>query len=127
MDLVTNALLIGIATGITSGSAKVTESSITYAFTSLKNLLEKKLSKDHKVLKAISDLETNPNSPGKKMVLREEVVEAKLDQDQEVVVAAKELIELLKRSPGGQEIINQTVIGDKNIFSGSGDIFISNK
>ncbi len=43
MDFVTNAILIGITAGITSGSAKVAESAITSAFNNLKTLLQKKL------------------------------------------------------------------------------------
>ena len=127
MDIITTAIQAAIVLGITSGATEVAKTAVVDASNGLKALIRKKLGKENEVTKAISDLETKPNSTGRKVSLQEEVTAAKLDQDQEIVAAAKALIELIKASPTGQEVINQTVIGDKNIFSGTGDINITNK
>ncbi len=50
---------------------------------------------------------------------------AKAHQDPEILKAAEALLAKLKDTPGGREIINQTVTGDQNIFSGSGDVTVS--
>lgn len=127
MEIIATAIQAAIVSGISSGSTKVAKSVVVDAYNALKILIMKKLGQKNEVTKAISDLEAKPNSPGRKEILREEVTAAKLDQDKEIMASAKALIELIKASPTGQEIINQTVIGDNNIISGSGDININNK
>ena len=50
---------------------------------------------------------------------------SKVDQDEEIVKAAAALLEKLKALPGGQQIIQQTVTGNQNIFSGTGNVNVT--
>ena len=61
---------------------------------------------------------------GRREMLKEEIVGTGAAADAEILAAARSLLENLKKQPGGQEIVQQTVAGNKNIFSGTGDIHI---
>ena len=70
-------------------------------------------------------LEQNPDSAGRRETLKEELAATKADADEEIVAAAQALLDAIKTLPGGEQTINQTVTGDHNIFSGSGNITIN--
>jgi hypothetical protein len=55
------------------------------------------------------------------------VVAARIDQDTDLLNAANLLLSKLKEFPEGQTIINQTVTGNQNIFSGTGNVTGTNK
>lgn len=116
---------LAIVAAVTAGVAKVGEQAIADAYAGLKELLKRKFGAESKVVKAAEEVEANPQSKNRPGTLSEEVVAAKADQDPEILKAAEALLSKLKETPGGQTIINQTVPGNGNIFSGTGNINVS--
>ena len=114
-----------IFAALIAGLAKLAEPAVRDAYDGLKNLIVKKLGARHAVPKAVVELEEKPESPGRKQTLKEEVAASGLDEDKEIVSAAKALTEQLKKLPGGQQVVQQNVTGDRNIFSGTGDVKVS--
>ena len=121
MDPITAAIVAAVTAGVT----KVGGQAITDGYTVLKELLKRKFGAESKVVQAAEEVEANPQSKTRPGTLNEEVTAAKADQDPEILKAAEALLAKLKDTPGGQAIVNQTVTGDKNIFSGSGDVTVS--
>ncbi|HLO33894.1 MAG TPA: hypothetical protein VK249_32405 [Anaerolineales bacterium] len=122
MDPITTAIVAAIGAGAVSGATKVAEQAISDAYSKLKELIGKKFGAKSKVVKAVKELEANPQSEGRKGVLKEEVAAAKADQDQELLQLAQSLLKNIKALPGGTQII-QTAIGDQNIqVSGDGNV-----
>lgn len=122
MDPITTAILAGITAGAVSGVTKVGEQGIVMLYGKLKELLKKKLGARSHVLKAVKELETNPQSTARKEVIREEIAAVKADQDADLLKAAHELLKVIKAKPGGEQII-QMAMGDQNIqIAGDGNI-----
>ena len=69
-------------------------------------------------------MEAKPDSPGRRETLTEELAASDAAKDAEIVAAAQALLDRVRQLPGGQEVVRQTVTGDRNIFSGTGDIHI---
>jgi hypothetical protein len=116
-----------ITLAITGALAKLGESVIADAYQALKAAIAQKCGVDSDVTKAVENLEQKPDSTGRLETLKEEVVAAKVDQDPDLLKAANALLSKLKDFPAGQTIINQTVMGNKNIFSGTGNVTGTNK
>lgn len=117
MDPITLAILAGLA--------KVSEEAVKDGYQALKAIIARKFGSGSDVAKAIENVEKKPDSSARAQVLKEEVATAKLNQDPEVLKIAEALIAKIKELPGGQTIVNQTVTGNKNIFSGSGDVSVT--
>ena len=98
------------------------------AYQAVKTLVQRKFGADHKMTKAIEELEQEPDSDGRKLVLQEAAKKAGADKDEEIIKAAQALLDAVKAQPGGaeavQNIVKQIVIGKKNIVAGVGDINI---
>jgi hypothetical protein len=116
-----------ITLAITGALAKLGESVIADTYQALKAAIAQKCGVDSEVTKAVENLEKKPDSTGRLETLKEEVVAAKVDQDPDLLQAANALLSKLKDFPAGQTIINQTVTGNKNIFSGTGNVTGTNK
>ena len=110
-----------ITTAIIASLAKLTEPVIKDSYNALKNLIVNKFGKGHDLVKAVEDVEKKPDSGGRKETLSEEIAASNVDQDEEIVKVATALIEKLEAQPGGRQIIQQTVSGNKNVFCGNGD------
>jgi hypothetical protein len=122
MDPITTAILAAISAGAIAGVTKAGEQAIVDAYGKLKELLGKKFGAKSKVVKAVKDLEANPNSEARKAVIREEVATAKADHDKDLLQAAQSLLKSVKALPGGTQII-QTAMGDQNIqIAGDGNV-----
>jgi hypothetical protein len=70
------------------------------AYQSLKELIMRKFGKDSKVSKAIVELEEEPESKAQKHLLIERMEKSDADKDEQIVQAAKILMEQLKKTPG---------------------------
>ena len=114
-----------VSTAIIAALGMLTEKVIQDAYDGLKSLLIKKFGTDSDVVVRAQALEKNPDSAGRRETLKEELAAAHASSDDEIVAAAHALIEAIKSQPGGEQTINQTVTGDHNIFSGSGNITIN--
>ncbi len=102
---------------------------INDAYDALKVALQHKFGADSDLVDAVEKLEKKPDSEPRQGVLKEEVESTEADKDAKIVKAAEALLEAVKSQPGGEEtvqqIINQTVTGNQNIFSGSGDVTVN--
>jgi hypothetical protein len=116
MDPISAALLAAVA--------NLAEPAIKDAYQGLKALIAKKFGEKHEVVRAVESLEEKPESAGRRQTLQEEVKSAGVENDDEIVTAAQDLIEKVKAQPGGAANVQQTVRGNRNIFSGTGDINI---
>src|SRR5690242_15806525 len=110
MDPITTAIIAALSAGAISGLTEASKTAITDAYSRLKALLSKKFGGDSDVLHAVEQVETKPDSAGRKATLQEEVVAVKADQDQDLLQAAQALLQLLQASPGGEQHI-QTATG----------------
>jgi hypothetical protein len=113
-----------ISTALIAAVANLAEPAIKDAYQGLKSLIVKKLGAKHEVVAAVESLEQKPESSGRQQIVQEEVKSAGVEDDDEIVSAARDLIEKVKATPAGAAQIQQTVTGDRNIFSGTGDINI---
>jgi hypothetical protein len=116
-----------ITVAIIAALANLSQSVIKDAYTALKVAIAQKCGVDSDLLQAIDKLEGKPDSAGRKEVLREEVAAAKADKDPELTKLAETLLGKLKDLPNGQTVITQTVKGDRNIFSGTGDVTVTHR
>jgi 3-methyladenine DNA glycosylase/8-oxoguanine DNA glycosylase len=114
-----------ILTAIIAALGKLSETAVKDGYDAIKAIIRRKFGKDSDLSDAVEKLEKNPTSTGRKETLKEELATAKADQDTEVTKAAQALLENIKDLPGGQHIIQQTVTGNQNIFSATGDVTVT--
>ncbi len=121
MDIFTSAIAAALGN---LGSAAVLG-----AYQAVKTLVQRKFGADHKMAKAIEELEQEPDSDGWKLVLQEAAKKAGADKDEEIIKAAQALLDAVKAQPGGAEavrsIVNQHVSGSGHIFSGTGHVTVT--
>jgi len=110
-----------ITLAIVGALAKVGEEAIKDAYTTLKTAIKAQFGSKSELAKAVDSLEKKPTSPSRKETLHEEVVSAQADKDPRLLKAASEI---LTKINSGQINVSQKVTGDKNIFTGTGDITI---
>jgi hypothetical protein len=93
MDPITTAIvaaLPALATDMVSGAVKDT-------YAGLKSLITRKFGATSAVAKSVEDLEANPKSQGRAMVLSEQVGEAKATSDIDIMAAVSKLVEALAK------------------------------
>jgi hypothetical protein len=103
------AIVAAIAAGVAKSAASVGEKLLVDGYAALKALLQRRFGGASKVVKAVDDLETTPSSEGRKLIVREELQEAKVDDDPEIRRAAQSLLDQLKAQPGGQQHIQNAI------------------
>ncbi len=113
-----------ITMAIVAALAKLSETVIADGYQALKAVIARKFGASSDLATAVESVEQKPESEGRQATLSEEVAAAKADQDPELRQAAEALLARLKEVPPGQTVVEQTVTGDKNIFSGTGDITV---
>ena len=117
-----------IMLAITSALGNLGVSAINDAYQALKVALQKKYGVESDLVEAVNKLEKKPDSDGRLGMLQEEIKATEASKDDEILKFAQSLLEVVKSQPGGdgkiQQIINQSVKGDRNIFSGSGDVTV---
>jgi hypothetical protein len=110
MDPITTAIvaaLPALATDMVSGAVKDT-------YAGLKSLITRKFGTTSAVTKSVEDLEANPKSQGRAMVLSEHVEETKATSDAEIMAAVSKLVEALAkdRAAGTSQVhIQATMTG----------------
>ncbi|MCI5126491.1 MAG: hypothetical protein D3925_18940, partial [Candidatus Electrothrix sp. AR5] len=111
---------------ITGALANLGVKAVGDAYEGVKAVLLRKFGAESDLADAVKKLEQKPDAQGRQMTLKEEAEAAGADKDAEVVSAVEALIEAIKNQPGGEEtvqqIVNQQVIGNGNIFSGTGNV-----
>jgi hypothetical protein len=116
-----------ISLAIVSALAKLSEEIVKDSYEALKSLIARKFGAESDLSRAVDNLEKKPDSAGRRGTLEEEVASSRADQDPELLKVAETLSAQVKELSGGQTVITQTIIGDRNIFSGAGDVNVTNK
>jgi hypothetical protein len=109
-----------ITATIVAALGKLAEPAIKDAYEKLKEVLKRKFAAK-KVLPAIEELETTPQSEGRRQVLAEELTAIRAEDDSEVA-AAVQLLQQKLGFQGNVQNVQQTVTGNENIFSGTGNV-----
>ncbi|MCW5211496.1 hypothetical protein VU04_01125 [Desulfobulbus sp. TB] len=121
MDIITAA--------IAGALGNLGAATVLHNFNALKEVVQRKFGAASKLYKALMELEEEPDSKGRALVFEEEMQRTKADKDADLIKAAEELLAEVKKQPGGeafvQQIVNQQVTGDNNVFSGTGDVNVN--
>jgi hypothetical protein len=115
MDPITAAIVTALGAGALSGLTETSKTALTDAYQGLKDLLVKKFGASSHVLQAVDHLEANPDSAGRKETLQEEIIAVKAEQDEELVMAAQQLFELLQQSRSGITVQVNAPVQGQNI------------
>lgn len=102
MDIITTAIIAALAA--------LSKDAIYDSYNALKSALKKKFGSESDVVDAVEGLEKKPNSEGRKAILKEEIANAKVNDDTEIVRLAQDLLDQLQDQPNGEQIIKQTQI-----------------
>jgi hypothetical protein len=116
-----------ITTALVAALGKLAEPAVKDAYEGLKRLLAKKLGARHPAVDAVDQLEKKPDSNGRRETLGEELASSTAPADQEILAAAQALLDQVKQHGGTAATVQQRVTGNRNIFSGTGDINIGGK
>lgn len=100
MDIITTAIIAALAA--------LSKDAIYDSYNALKSTLKKKFGSESDVADAVERLEKKPDSKGRQATLQEEIENAKVNHDAEIVQLAKDLLDKLQDQPGGQQRISQT-------------------
>lgn len=118
-----------IIAAIAGALGNLSSDTVKAAYKGLKDLLHRKVGAESKLAKAVEELEQEPDSQGRKMLLQEAAAKAGADKDEEIIKAAQALLEAVKAQPGGEkavrDIIHQQVTGSGHIFSGTGNVTVT--
>ncbi len=100
MDVITTAIIAALAA--------LSKDAIKDSYNTLKSALKKKFASNSDIIDAVEELEKKPDSKGRQTTLQEEIENAKVNDDAEIVQLAQDLLNKLTDEPDGQQIINQT-------------------
>jgi hypothetical protein len=113
-----------IATAIAAAVANLGATAVKDAYAGLKALLVRKFGPESRVAEAIDGVEAKPESEGRKTVLAEELAASRAGEDEEIVRAANTLAAAVEANGGPAVSVQQTVHGDRNVFSGTGNVSV---
>jgi hypothetical protein len=96
MDPITAAIVAALPAPATN----MVSSAVKDAYAGLKSLIAHKFGATSAVAKSVEDVEANPKSQGRAIVLSEQFGEAKAASDTDIMAAVKELVEALAKEKG---------------------------
>jgi len=97
MDPITTAIIAALAAGVTQGT-------VADMYKGIKQLIKKK-SKQKNIIEVLDDLEKDPISNMGKKWLQKEIQNNQLDQDADILEAAKKLLNEMKSSGNEKHIM----------------------
>ncbi len=107
MEPVSAAIIAAIAAGVTTGVGETATKAVVDAYQALKGLLRGRFGEKSRVAGAIDALEAQPKSEGRRTVFLEEVEASGAVADDEIIAAARTLLERLEKAPAGEQHIQQ--------------------
>ena len=119
VEVIASAITAAIASGATSAASDTAKKAIGDSYAGLKALLIKKFGGESPAVKAVKDLEADPDSKGYQMVVSEKLAKSSAHSDPEIVSSAQSLLELVKALPQGGSF-TQTSYGAGSALSGHG-------
>jgi hypothetical protein len=111
MDPITTAIVATLTSGFDGDATPVERKAKIAAYEALIAELEKKFGLQSEIVNAIEGLEANPDSIGRKEVLKEEVAAAKADRDPDILQAAEVLLDQIRTQLDGEQHIQNAVGG----------------
>jgi hypothetical protein len=116
-----------ITTAIVGALAKLSEDAVKDGYNALKSMLQRKFGSQSDVAKAVDQVEQKPASAGRTAVLGEELQSVSALEDADLIRSAEALLERIAEVKGPQTVVQQTVSGNHNIFSGSGNVSVHSR
>ena len=107
MDPITGAIVAALAAGVAAGATEVGKKVIVDAYEALKAAIKKNYGPDSDVVEAVDNLEQKPDSQARQAVVAEEIADADLTQDPDLVKLAQTLLDALKETPQGQQAVSK--------------------
>jgi len=121
MDPITSAIIAALAAGVTAGLTDTAKKLISDLYNSIKEKIKQKDGKDSKAIKAIKDLESEPDFAPYQSGLQHRVNELKLDKDPELISLATKLLSAIEQSQSKANLQTiQNVYGNGNVVAGTG-------
>ena len=109
MEPVTTIILSALVAGAAAGVTEVGKKLVVDGYEALKAALTAKFGADSELADAVAGLEKKPESDGRKQILDEEIVAAKVGADPELVALARAFLEQIESQPGGAQHIQNAV------------------
>jgi len=101
MDPITTAIVAALSAGAVGGLTETSKTAITDSYNKLKDVLTKKFGARSNVVQAIDQLETKPESAGRKETLQAEIIAVNAERDDEVLAAAHHVLTLVHPQQAG--------------------------
>lgn len=121
MDPITSAIIAALVAGTTVGLTDTAKKLIADLYNSIKEKIQQKHGKDSKAIKAIKDLENEPDFVPYQTGLQQRINELKIDQDSELISLATNLLSAIRQTPNKTNLqTTQYIYGKNNAVSGSG-------
>jgi len=114
-----------LTTGVAKSAAQVGEKVLEDAYAGLKGLLQRKFGEQSRVVRAVADLEEEPESEGYKAVLQEQVGKIGAAEDQKIRTAAEVVLARVQERPQGGQIIQQVLNSTAVAQSASGSATVT--
>lgn len=121
MDPITSAIIAALAVGATAGLTDTAKKLIADLYNSLKEKIQQKCGKDSKAIKAINDLENEPDFIPYQAGLKQRINELKIDKDPELVSLSTKLLSIVQQTQNNTSLkTTQNIYGNGNAVAGSG-------
>lgn len=114
MDPITTAIVAAVSAGVTSGMTAVGKEAILDAYKGIKNAIKSRFGKDNNISKTITDLEADPESKGRQLLLAEQIETAEADQNPDILKIAQKLTEALQSTETGRKAIAKFQVDARN-------------
>ena len=125
MDPITIAIVAALTAGATGGVTEVAKDAIVDAYQALKSLIGNKFGGKGAVVQSLELLEARPGSVGRQQTFEEEIIDAQVVQDPEIVQAARSLLELVQKQPGGEQHILHVTGNYNAVVQGRGNATVN--
>jgi hypothetical protein len=114
MDPISTAIVAAVSASVTNGMTAVGKEAILDAYKGIKNAIKSKFGKDNNISKTITDLEANPESKGRQLLLAEQIVTAEANRDSDILKITQKLTEALQSTETGRKAIAKFQVDARN-------------
>lgn len=115
MDPITTAMVAALAAGVLQGAGAVGKQLIVDAYTALRDAIKAKCGVDSDVAEAVEKLEQKPERQGRQTELADEIKDAGVAEDQDLVKLAEALQAALAETEVGRKALGKYNISAKQI------------
>jgi hypothetical protein len=112
MEPVSAAILAAAAAGLAQGASDTVAAAVADAYNALKRLIRERFGARSRVATAVDDLEEQPASQGRQVVVQEELESSGAARDTDIIDAAKAVLDALAAHPAGGTTNQQHAVGN---------------